>query len=32
MSDREYGIAVDFVYRSPTGMAHFTGCCSLTAN
>jgi len=32
MSDREYGLAVDFVYRHPMGMIHFTGCCSLAKN
>ena len=32
MSDRDYGLAADFVHPGPTGVMHYTGCCVLSGN
>ncbi len=29
MSDREFGLSVDFLYQHPSGLLHYSGCCSL---
>ena len=32
MSDRDYGLAADFIHPGPTGVMHYTGCCVLSGN